>query len=210
MSSLENIINLDKLIQLQNFNHDNLENFPCHIFLKDRKGKYIDCNDTVVQAAGFNKYSDFLGLTDADLCWAGDSSPALINDHKVMMTGKPQLENMHFHDYCKNLITSICVKSPMKTKSKKIIGVIGFAFVQKIEPHEVDKILNQFYLTKRELTCLHYLVRGKTAKEISTILFISSRTVEKHLSNIKGKLNCKTKSELIDRAIAEGFNYNIS
>lgn len=65
-------------------------------------------------------------------------------------------------------------------------------------------------LTKRENTCLQYLVRGKTAKEISDLLYISKRTVEKHIEHIKTKLDCTTKSNLIDRAIDLGLYHVIS
>lgn len=46
------------------------------------------------------------------------------------------------------------------------------------------------YLTKRELQCINYLSRGKTAEEIAIILNISKRTVETHIKNIKTKMNC--------------------
>jgi len=46
------------------------------------------------------------------------------------------------------------------------------------------------YLTKREFQCINYLIRGKTAEEISVILNISKRTAETHIKNIKEKMNC--------------------
>lgn len=46
------------------------------------------------------------------------------------------------------------------------------------------------YLTNREIECVNYLSRGKTAEEMAIILNISKRTVETHISNIKNKMNC--------------------
>ena len=63
-----------------------------------------------------------------------------------------------------------------------------------------------FKLTKRENTCLFYMVRGKTAKEIAGLLFISKRTVEKHIEHIKNKFNCTTKSQLIEKVIENKIN----
>lgn len=57
------------------------------------------------------------------------------------------------------------------------------------------------YLTKREAECLVCLARGKTAKEMAKILKINHRTVEAFLEKIKNKLNCSTKSQLIEKAI---------
>lgn len=64
---------------------------------------------------------------------------------------------------------------------------------------------NHYHLTKHESFCLFYLVRGNTAKLIAKKMNISFRTVETYLENIKIKLNCKNKSELIEKAIEEGF-----
>ena len=46
-------------------------------------------------------------------------------------------------------------------------------------------------ITPRERTCLMQLIKGKTSKQIA------ERTIESYLNNIKHKLGCKTKSELI-------------
>lgn len=59
--------------------------------------------------------------------------------------------------------------------------------------------------TKRELDCITELLKGKTSKEISTILAISPRTVETHLENLKSKLHCQSKSALIDKLLRFGL-----
>jgi len=64
-----------------------------------------------------------------------------------------------------------------------------------------------FNLTEREGHCLFYLVRGKTAKEISEKLNLSRRTVEQYTESIKIKFNCSKKSDLIEKAIQIGFVY---
>ncbi len=52
-------------------------------------------------------------------------------------------------------------------------------------------------LTKREKEILIIHSNGKLVKEIATELSISNRTVEKHIENIKKKLNLNTSGELI-------------
>ncbi len=54
-------------------------------------------------------------------------------------------------------------------------------------------------LTKRELSCLMELFKGKSAKQIAEDLFISPRTVESHISNIKAKLDCQNIVELVTK-----------
>lgn len=49
-------------------------------------------------------------------------------------------------------------------------------------------------LTSRELQVLRLLTTGKTNKNIANELFISERTVDRHVSNILGKLNVPSRS----------------
>ncbi len=52
-------------------------------------------------------------------------------------------------------------------------------------------------LTERQLQCAEYLLQGKTAREIAEILGLSRRTIEYYIGNIKCKLECKNKVELV-------------
>jgi len=51
-------------------------------------------------------------------------------------------------------------------------------------------------LSCREKECMYWLHRGKTAEEISILLGISKRTVEKHVMHIKEKFGCYTLFQL--------------
>lgn len=55
-------------------------------------------------------------------------------------------------------------------------------------------------LSKRERQCLHFLLQGKTIKEIAAYLSLSPRTVEYYFNNIKDKLDCWNKGELFSAA----------
>lgn len=58
------------------------------------------------------------------------------------------------------------------------------------------KILDEIYLTKREIECVNWLIKGKSAREIGMILEISEKTVFKHMENLKMKLNCYKQFQL--------------
>lgn len=60
-------------------------------------------------------------------------------------------------------------------------------------------------LSKRQKECLHYTLLGKSAKEIGKLLNISHKTVEMHLSSIREKLFCNSKSELICKVVEAGY-----
>lgn len=53
-------------------------------------------------------------------------------------------------------------------------------------------------LTKRECEVAEQVAQGLTSKEIADILFISERTVNKHLQTIFKKADCKNRIELIN------------
>lgn len=56
-------------------------------------------------------------------------------------------------------------------------------------------------LTKREIQVAHLMIEGKTAKESASYLDISTRTVESYIENIKDKLACNRKGDLIMKLI---------
>lgn len=60
-------------------------------------------------------------------------------------------------------------------------------------------------LTKRELDCVQCLLQGKTLQQTAEMLFISPRTAETHLENVRQKLHCQNKSELIAKLLKHGF-----
>ncbi len=53
------------------------------------------------------------------------------------------------------------------------------------------------YLTHREHQCALQLMEGCTLKEIALKLGLSPRTVEFYLKNIKNKLSCRTKYQMM-------------
>lgn len=64
----------------------------------------------------------------------------------------------------------------------------------------------QEVLTEREKSCLFWLVKGKSSKDIGNILCLSKRTVENYIANMKSKLSCKKASELVRAAIKLGID----
>lgn len=92
-------------------------------------------------------------------------------------------------------------------------GLFGY-LIMAAHTNRREKYLNELFTNKetdqsvsglslKESKCLYYVLRGKSAREIGEILFISTRTVEGHIANAKDKLQCKTRSELIDRILSD-------
>lgn len=109
-----------------------------------------------------------------------------------------------FENYCHYFLET-AAKSIEEAKKHKI--VLPFAPTIETISKEIDfdKFLKEIHtpkkdwtgLTKRELDCAYHLVLGKTYKEIAAIFELSPRTIEEYTNNIKRKMNCKNKAELI-------------
>jgi DNA-binding CsgD family transcriptional regulator len=72
-------------------------------------------------------------------------------------------------------------------------------------PKHLDLLLNVNVLesrlkpfSKREQDCLKLLCYGKTGREMSEELNLSPRTIESYIENIKNKIGCNKKSEIIN------------
>ena len=76
-----------------------------------------------------------------------------------------------------------------------------------IEFYELER--EPLYLTARETQCLIYIMRGLTLRETSNNVSLSVRTVEFYFSNIKKKIGCRKKSEVIALLLASNFNKKI-
>lgn len=74
---------------------------------------------------------------------------------------------------------------------------LNYASFYRLLSDDVDNL--QF--SKRQFDCLLQLVKGMTVKEIGKALNISPRTVEDHLTIIKKRLNCSSRSSLISKAL---------
>lgn len=61
--------------------------------------------------------------------------------------------------------------------------------------------------THREMDCANLLLKGYRIKEMAAIMHVSPRTIETHINNLKIKLSCRDKIELIIK-LKDIFNAN--
>ncbi len=70
----------------------------------------------------------------------------------------------------------------------------------KLKSFHIQGKHGQCKLSEREIECLLWVSKNKTAKQISRILSLSPRTIESYLINLKNKMGCESKEELIQMA----------
>jgi DNA-binding NarL/FixJ family response regulator len=78
-------------------------------------------------------------------------------------------------------------------------------FVEKCQGGDEPWTAPDEPLTVRERQIIKLIAEGKSSKEIGALLFISSRTVQHHRSNIMKKLNLKKTTDLVKYAIQKGY-----
>lgn len=194
----------------------------CHVYLKDKEGKYIECNDLQAKSFGLDRGNEVVGYQDKDFFCQKDLTMICNNDLEVLYSEIPKLfmESVIFADQIYRPILSI--KLPFRSITGKLIGVFGISIplhnddicfscgTEKsklnLNPEGMREVGNK-KISKREKECMHYLSQGMTAKKIASILMLSPRTIEFYIENIKKKFNCKNRTELIAKVICTAGSY---
>lgn len=76
---------------------------------------------------------------------------------------------------------------------------------EKIDDFFKETPINRFQIEEklgisyREMQCLIWAIKGKTSKEIARLLKLSHRSVEKYLDNIKTKMDCLSRGQMVDQ-----------
>lgn len=168
------------------------------VYVKNRDGIYVVANQYYqlkLVGLGILKSCDesVLGKSDYDLFPKAVAHEFARNDHKVILSGKELVarEVVKISKYATRRFVSH--KRPCYDSNNNIIGVLGNSF--EVADIAIGKL--RVELSKREIDCLAGIYQGKTAARIGQELLISKRTVESYIENLKIKLMCKNKSELI-------------
>ena len=206
-------------------------NFPGFLCIKDNQNKVIAISALCAQLCGYEKPELAIGYTDHDMpCKAAESAEDFIKLDQVSITSGKKLQTLQiiYYDSWKVILTE---RVPTFNKDKEFIKLTISAmdmtnanFNRKVLllndlDNKAIKMKNANYiidpnhqplpLTNKQEICLFLLIRGKTMKEIASLMGISIKTVEDHLDSVKAKLNCFSKPQLIERAIDSGFFYYI-
>lgn len=97
---------------------------PGSLYCKNLEGRYLWCNQFMLDTLGFDSLNKIIGKTDFDL-WPDNAHKMQQNDRYVIKHGKTIfLEEMFVHRNAKTLHFT-GVKMPLRNDNNKIIGIIG-------------------------------------------------------------------------------------
>lgn len=111
-------------------NYNNLISLvPCHIYWKDKSGKYLGCNFLQAKSLGFTSPDEIVGKTDFELPWYEQAAALRETDKKVMRTRQEytveeevSLPNSDIKHYF------LSKKSALLSSNGKVKGIIGISF----------------------------------------------------------------------------------
>ena len=78
-------------------------------------------------------------------------------------------------------------------------------FLERQRPGEGEGKFSTEILTIREREIIKLIAEGKSSRDIASLLYISSRTVQHHRANLMKKLNLKKTADLVKYAIQKGY-----
>ncbi len=203
---------------------ESLSHLPFSFYLLDGHGRTNSINKEGAIICGFNSAEESIGKSIVDVGTKESAEKLIENCHSVITNKSSKIfEEIHIRkDGYQHQFLSI--KYPWYNEKDEIIGICGFSialgrhslaesltilteigiFNHPTNYQQSTFILNNTMmnkLTKREMDCLHYTVRGFSAKRIARVLNISFRTVEEYIANIRFKFGASSKAELIDMVL---------
>jgi DNA-binding NarL/FixJ family response regulator len=142
----------------------------------------------------------------AGLAWGSEKAIALIESEAV------PIEDPDFREWLRG-----CMTNPVSDVSRFQAETVSFQFIGFSSAREVlvkvdrrqarsneDILQDAFALTSREAEVLYWLTLGKTNRDISAILSLSARTVNKHFEQVFQKMGVDNRTSaavLADRKL---------
>jgi DNA-binding CsgD family transcriptional regulator len=201
-----------------------------YILLVNTKHEIVWANQKTIQSFGFESLDEIVGETYVNLKYgmSGRSESIKACDKSVFASNK-QISCIGYNEYADGWKLAFCEKSLITNDEKKPISLISHwndltnynlvdigrfmfdseknniksskEFTYKIE----EETSNRYSLSTRQIECLFFLLRGKTDKDIAKIFNLSPRTVESYIQEIKFKMQCSTRGQIIDKSFNEGL-----
>lgn len=179
---------------------DDIQN--AHVFVHDQNSNLLFCNSQQAKIHqimnGVKSREDLYGLSVMELyALFPERACQIVKENEFVLANKiPQYYYSTLIIPNVTKINFLTIKIPHYDSETKQLRLFGIAcYLQQVNL----QIAQEYFLTSREVDCIEHFLDGKSAKGIAEILALSSRTVESYLDNIKGKLDCQNKQELMTK-----------
>ena len=208
-----------------------LKQIPGFYGILNLNSQFLYFNDTGLRWTVYRSTDDIVGQTYADVpCKVSEDSDCHRQQDKQVLT-KGHIKFLGYYCYADEQWRVISgEKYLLRDDDERPIGIvthfndcthtnlldIGRFLINTSKRFIKKKVKKQFcytieenhlqsQFTAKELECLFFLLRGKSSKETGTLLNLSPRTIEKRIDDLKIKMGCNYKSDLIEKSIALGY-----
>ncbi len=200
-----------------------IENFPGFMCCKNSQYEYITGSENFLKISGHNQLENVIYKRDQDMPWCNNADLYQETDQIALEVGfSKMIYPVRSHSNKKYLFKSYKYCAEIDSTEQVIISTGQLLSVDVtsnnnciISKDDLNYFNNKnerfmtknpfMKLTRKETEVLYFFIRGYISKHIAIKLNRSRRTIETHIQNIKTKLDCNSKSNLIDFAHQNGF-----
>ena len=97
-------------------------------FVKDREGRYVAVNASLIKRHGYRHKSQVLGRRPSDICPSDFGRLPTEQDAQVLRTGKPLIDHLERQWYLpRKPVWCLTTKLPLRDTDGKVIGLVGIS-----------------------------------------------------------------------------------
>lgn len=97
----------------------------------------------------------------------------------------------------------------ISTEEKDLNQFEDFFNNTQIHRYYLNGDSSEAYLTTKEAICLHWLMQGKSVEVIAILENNATKTIQRHIENIKVKFNCQKQAQIIKLLLDSGLSSEI-
>lgn len=205
------IENVSKLLKMLPFNY----------FSKDINSVYTECNESTAEYAGLDSPTQIVGKTEYDLIWRNSSAESFIKTDKEVIAGKPQINHLESIQVSTGMKDFLITKTSLLDENDKVIGIVGcnicvsgFTLTKQegffnLEEQRLNlgEAFGYKSLTPRQLQVFKCILNALPDQKIASVLGLKLKYVRSIIEDLKIKLNCHSKMEIVLEAIKNGWTF---